>query len=133
MAALVVAVVLVAGGCSGGADSGQLCDHLVAVRSISSLGQGAVDVAAFKEVRRELAKVKQPAALRGDVDALIGLLDLVIDRFGDIDLANPSGADLAKLQVAQQELETKVFAADASLQRVRAAADACAAATSTTG
>ncbi len=123
--AAVAALVLLAGGCndSGGGD---FCDRVGALGDLDDLGRSGIDVDAFRETRDRLADLDPPPELAPDVDALVALYDVVIDRFGELDLRDPTPEQLAELQVAQQELEARIIAADASLARIRDATVDCA-------
>jgi hypothetical protein len=122
--ASVVAFVLLAGACSD-SDGGEFCDQVSALGDLDELGRSGVDGDAFRDVRDRLADLDPPPELAPDVDALVALYDLVIERFGELDLREPTAEQLAELQVVQQELEAGLLAADASLARMREATADC--------
>jgi hypothetical protein len=120
----VAAALLLTGGCSDDGSTA-FCDRVAAVRRLESLGQDAIDVDDLRDLRRELAGIEAEPALRADVDTMIAIVDLVIDRFGDVDLEHPTARQLERLQAAQQELESRLLDAEVALAHIHDAAAAC--------
>jgi hypothetical protein len=122
--AAITSVLLLAAGCSGDG-SAAFCDRVAVIRRLESLGQESIDVVALRDLRRELAGINAEAALQNDVDTMIGVVDFIIDRYGGIDLEHPTAEEVAKLQVAQHELDSRILDAEIALTRLRDAAAAC--------
>jgi hypothetical protein len=131
-----IVVALLLGGlpaCSG-ADKGgaTFCDRVGSL-PFDELGRSGINVAKFRAARDALAGLHPPAELQADVRVLVALYDLVIDRFGGIDLVHPDAKELAAVASAQQELEAQLIANEGSLTRIRDAVAACPTTSTTSG